>query len=512
MPPRFDRGRPLSIVTFLLILYAYRLYLIGHLELVPDEAFYWYWAKNLSLGYVEHPPMVAYIMALFTWVGGDSEFWVRIGGLLCTLVSQVFLYAMVRRLSRDDANLPWELLFIFNLTLLFSGGCIIQTPDTPLLLFWTMALYGCTRVVTEGDSGGWYVAGIALGLGLLSKYTMALLVPCMFAFLLFSPAHRHWLARKEPYLAALLGGIIFSPVILWNLEHEWASVAFQLRQGFSPVGKPAVSKLLEYAGGQIGVITPLLFVAFVFYTLWGWSSSRRGNAPEYVYLAMVSWPVLVFFGLSTVRGEVAEPNWPAPAYVGGLALMWIVYRMHFQETRNHRRFVRLSIGLALILNLLLHVHLARPVLPLPRGMDPTWQFHGWQNLGEKIEENIQAHPCEAGYFLVSEGPPTVAEAIFYTGNRYAGLDLTRPDRYTYLQGVEGLKGMNAIILSLDLSESTLQTANDHFEEVTVLGRHRAYFRGEPFDRMAFYFLLGRGFRGNWPPPSDTSLDARPSEG
>ncbi len=499
MPPRNARGRSSSILIFLLILYAYRFFLIGHLQLAPDEAFYWYWAKNLSLSYVEHPPMVAYIMALFTWIGGDNEFWVRIGGLLCTLVSQIFLYATVKRLSGEDADLPWELLFVFNLTLLFSGGCIIQTPDTPLLLFWTIAFYGCTRVVTGGGRGGWYVAGIALGLGLLSKYTMVLMIPCMFAFLFFSPPHRHWLVRKEPYLATLLGVLIFSPVILWNMQHHWASVAFQLAQGFSPVGKPAVSKLLEYVGGQIGVVTPLLFLAFVYYSLWGWSFARRRKVREYFYLAMMSWPILVFFGVSTVRGEVAEPNWPAPAYIAGLPLMWIVYRRHFQGSRGHRRFVQLAIGLAVIVNLVIHVHLVRPVFPLPEKMDPTWQFHGWRELGESIEKHIEAHPGGAGIFLASEGPPTVAEAVFYTGNRYVGLDFTRPDRYTFLSGVEQLKGKNAIILSLDLSASTLERANIHFEEVTVLGRHRSYFRGEPFNRMSFYVLLGREFRGNWRP-------------
>ena len=161
--------------------------------------------------------------------------------------------------------------------------------------------------------------------------------------------------------------------------------------------------------------------------------------------------------------------------------------------------MRLAIGLALIVNLAIHAHLARPVLPLPGKMDPTWQFHGWREVGEAIERTIAAHPCEAGHFLASDGPPTVAEAVFYTGNRYPGVDLTRPKRYTFLRGVEDLKGKNGIILSLDLSPSTLETAKKHFEEVRILGRHRSYFRGGPFNRMSFYILLGRDFRGNWQP-------------
>jgi 4-amino-4-deoxy-L-arabinose transferase-like glycosyltransferase len=443
--------------------------------------------------------MVAYIIALFTWIGGDSEFTVRIGGLLCTLISHIFLYLTVRKLAGNQPGLAWELLFVFNLTLLFSGGCIIQTPDTPLLLFWTLSLYGCTQVITGGGKGWWYLSGAALGLGLLSKYTMVLMVPCMFAFLAFSPPHRHWFLRKEPYLATLIGLLVFFPVVLWNVQHGWVSLAFQHGQAFSRVGEPALWKLLEYVGGQIGVITPLLFFAFVYYSLWGWFLAGKRKSAEYLYLAILSWPILIFFGATTVIGEVAEPNWPAPAYVAGLPLMWIVYRQHFREMPGHRRFVLAAIGLALILNALVYVHLVKPVVPLPGAMDTTRQLYGWRELGEKIEAQIAQHPWKAGYFLVSQGPPTVAELVFYTNHRYIGLDFTRPTQYTFLPDVGQLKGKNAIILLLDLNESTLDKVKPHFEEVTVLGRNRHYYRGELQDRLSFYILLGKTFRGNWPP-------------
>jgi 4-amino-4-deoxy-L-arabinose transferase-like glycosyltransferase len=496
-----ENGNPRSLVifSFLFLLYALRFFLIGHLQLAPDEACYWYWAKNPDLSYLDHPPMVAYIMALFTWLGGDSEFAVRVGGLLCTLISHVFLYGTVKRLSGGDGGLAWELLLVFNLTLLFAGGCIIQTPDTPLLLFWAIALYGCTQVTTGGGTGWWYLVGVALGLGLLSKYTMALMIPCVIAFLLSSPPHRHWLSRKEPYLATLLGALIFSPVIVWNLKHQWVSLAFHQAQAFSPVEASAFSKLLEYVGGQMGVITPFLFLAFLYYSAWGWVFARQRRVSEYFYLAILSWPILIFFGASTVSGEPAEPNWPAPAYVAGLPLMWIVYRRHFQERRGHRRFMQVAVGLALIVNLIIYAHLVKPVVPLPRGMDPTWQLYGWRELGEKVESHIREHPWESGYFLVSIGAPTVAEVVFYTNHRYTGLDFTRPAHYTFLRDIDTLKGKNAIILVLDLNDSTLDKVKPHFEEVTVLGRNRHFYRGEPQGRLGFYILLGRAFRGNWRP-------------
>ena len=62
---------------------------------------------------------------------------------------------------------------------------------------------------------------------MLSKYTALFLVPSVLLFLLADRAHRKWLLRKEPYLAFFLSLVIFSPVILWNYQHQWVSFAFQ---------------------------------------------------------------------------------------------------------------------------------------------------------------------------------------------------------------------------------------------------------------------------------------------
>ena len=78
------------ILIFLAGLYAYFLLADNFLPLGLDEAYYWNWAKNLDWSYYDHPPMIAYIIAFFTNLGGDSELFVRLGGwfLMVKLSSQ----------------------------------------------------------------------------------------------------------------------------------------------------------------------------------------------------------------------------------------------------------------------------------------------------------------------------------------------------------------------------------------------------------------------------------------
>ncbi len=484
------------ILSFLSVYYLIRLFYIAYLPLAPDEAYYWYWSKHLDWSYYDHPPMVAYVMALFTALGGDSEFFVRLGGLLCSVLGLVLLYHAGTRLFPKDSRFSWEVLLILNMTLLFSAGCIIQTPDTPMLLFWTAALYCGVRIITEGRAYWWYAWGVALGMGLLSKYTMILAVPCQLSFLLFSRPHRHWLTRREPYVALFIAGIIFSPVLVWNWQHGWLSFAFQSRQGFSVSEEFVGSKLLEYVGGQAGVITPGIFLGFVIYTLKGFCKLIREEAPEYLYLALYSWPVLAFFAVSTAVGEVAEANWPAPAYVAGLMLMWAMYRRACERRPvANKAFMHVSVGLALVMSIVVHVHLMRPIVPLSPGKDVANQFRGWQDLGEAIDKIIATYPHDNGYFLVAERGPALAEAVYYSKKAHIGIDLTRSERYVFLRDTSRLKGKNALILLRTVDESALERYLPEFESLVAVGRHEPRYRDEVLKEFSFFIILGQGYRG-----------------
>jgi 4-amino-4-deoxy-L-arabinose transferase-like glycosyltransferase len=484
------------IVTVLVLFYLVRLVAIAWLQLAPDEAYYWQWSKHLDWSYFDHPPMVAYVMALFTGLGGNSEFFVRIGGLLISLLTIVVLYGACRRLAPEAPALSWEVIFIANVTLLFSAGCLIQTPDTPLLLFWALAVYCGVALITDPSPRWWYLWGISLGLGLLSKYTMILIVPCQFAFLLFSRDDRRWLFRKEPWLALLIGAAIFSPVVYWNWQHDWASFAYQLGHGFNPTDRHALGKLLEYLGGQAGIVTPLLFLLFLYYSITACVLYRRRQASEYLYLLMMSWPVILFFAWSSARGGVAQPNWPAPAYVAGLLLLGLVYSRYYRRRRAHRIFLSIAVGLALIVNAALHVHLFRPYLPVSPHIDTTQQFHGWRELGRQINAHIVEHPHPAGYFLLADRFSKAAEARYYSGKPYDALVLTEPQRYHFLGDADARRGKNALILIRYISEQNLGYYRSFFGEVAVIGEHKAVFRGEVIDEYSGYILLGKDYRGD----------------
>lgn len=82
---------PISATGLVLIIIAtstaIRLWLGANLELHFDEAYYWYWSKNLQLAYFDHPPAVAWLIRAGTAIFGASELGVRITGQICILIA-----------------------------------------------------------------------------------------------------------------------------------------------------------------------------------------------------------------------------------------------------------------------------------------------------------------------------------------------------------------------------------------------------------------------------------------
>jgi len=485
------------ILSAIAALFAVRLLTIHTIQLSPDEAYYWNWGQHPSLAYSDHPPMVAWVMAFFTALGGNSELFVRLGGILLSVAALFFLFSTARTLFPAHRDLSWDVLLAFNVTLLFPAGCIIQTPDTPMLFFWAAATWCGSRIVTGGGGWWWYGWGAALGLGLLSKYTMILLVPCTFGFLLFCPSLRHWLARKEPWLGLLIAFVLFSPVLYWNSQHDWLSFTYQLQQGFSPKQKAVPLKLLEYLGGQAGVITPLLFVAFAGYSVKALRISLEKEHPAYLYLLFLSWPVLLFFGFSTAMGKVAEANWPAPAYIAGLILAGAVFYDVYAARPAHRRFIAAGLVVGLLMSLVVQLHLLNPFLPIPAAADQTRQFHGWRELGGQVSRIVDQRPSDRGYFLVSDKGTTAAEAVFYSGARLTGFDLFQPERYVFLGDLSTLRGKDAVLVLHGANEAGLKRYEGYFDSIEQAGSHDSLFRGVKIDGLSVQLYVGKGFRGSW---------------
>ena len=298
----------LRIFAFGLLAYTVLLRLVfaASVEMLPEETYYWSYAQHLDFGYLDHPPMVAWLIRAGTFLFGQNEFGVRLGALACGAITVLYVFKLTRNVFGEAAALG-SVALTATLPFFFLSGLLL-TPDAPLTACWAAALYYFERALIAAESRAWWRLGAALGLGLFSKYSIALLGLAALAFMLWDVPSRRWFRRPEPYVAVVIAAAIFSPVVLWNAQHEWASFAFQTSRRLAEPPQFALHKLL---GSMLVLITPTGLLAMVV-------TRRLGFEPRQARLLSLALLVpLSVFGLFSLRHEV-KLDWTGPSWLAAL--------------------------------------------------------------------------------------------------------------------------------------------------------------------------------------------------
>jgi dolichol-phosphate mannosyltransferase len=404
-----------------LIAYAFVLRLIfaGTVEMMPEETYYWNYARHLDFGYLDHPPMVAWLIRVATAVFGQTEFGVRAGALLCGAVTSIFVYKLTRNLFGAAAALA-ALLLTQALPFFFLSG-LLMTPDAPLVAAWAGSLYFLERALIGNQSRAWWFAGICLGIGMISKYSIALLGPVAVAFMLWDAHSRRWWRRSAPYVGALLALVIFSPVIIWNAQHEWVSFAFQTSRRLAETPQFALHKLI---GSMMVLITPTGLLAVV-----AALPSLPAGAPDaarrrrLITLAIL-FP-LVVFGIFSLRHEV-KLDWTGAPWTAALPAMAFVMADRDLLVGRFARWIRAAWMPTIVVMLLIYgAGLQYLVLGLPGvGYDKHIEAIpvGWRELSAHIIGTANDYRKEAGSDLLIVGMDRYAiasELAFYGGARTA---------------------------------------------------------------------------------------------
>ncbi len=388
--------------------------------LIPDETYYWLWAQHLDWSYLDQPPIIAYLLFLTTLLG-SSALWVRLSPLAFGAATSYALFLLGRDLFDEGVGLRAAVLFQVVPILWLAG--LLATPDAPLYLAWALALRFVWQAL-HGRPGRWLAAGLAVGLGLLSKPYMAFLVVGVAVFVAIY--HRLWLRRKEPYLASVLAVVLFLPVIYWNLHHDWAAIRFILyeRVTRAPHGVAGIRLLLSQYLEAV-----LVFVVAFPWAVWvAW---KRRMDERYAYLFWTSLPALVF-PLLAAPGGAAFGHWVGPAH---LALAVVL------ATRWNRGLTVLT-GVAATVVALSVALVFIPRLPPPPG---GAHAYGW---GEAMVRARQEAATLGGQsVLVTDSDQIAAELTYLVRGSIPVLLLPNPDPASVWPRPEQFVGVPAVAVT-----------------------------------------------------------------
>ncbi len=413
------------IIAFVVCVYflVLRLLFIGSFELLEEEAYYWNYAQHMDYGFIDHPPMVAVLIWLGTALFGDVEFGVRVGVFFCSLLTLWFVYRL--SLLAFNRTVAFCSLLLVSLFPFYYGTGLLMTPDAPLTACWAATVYFLYRTLVREEPVYWLGVGISLGLGMGSKYTLVLLGPAIILYMLLDARARKWFFKPHAYLTVLLALAIFSPVILWNYNHEWASFLFQSK---TRVDAERIFTTHKLTGSVLLLITPVSVLVFFHFLFRGkttlqYSAVSLENKRKYwFFLFMTVVPLAVFTFFSLTR-EV-KFNWTGPLWVALIPYFSLVLVLSARYSCRDR-FIQVlqkiypptllvfAMALAVFPN---YLSLGLPGLPYIHSI----YLAGWKDLAVQVEEKVDQIQMQTGKrpLVVGMDLYQVASSLAFYRNLY----------------------------------------------------------------------------------------------
>ena len=308
---------------FLMLVLVLNLVQSAFTDIIFDEAYYWYFAQNLSWGYFDHPPLVAFLvkigLSLF-----DGELGVRLMAPFLYCANVLLLWLLID--SEKKHRYIWLFLaFVSSVGLLTAYG-FMMVPDTPLVTFGLVFLWGYKRFLLKEDALSIVVTGAGMALVMYAKYHGVLIVG--FAVL----SNLALLKNGKFWIAVLIGLLLYTPHLYWLYEMDFVPIKYHLFERVNSPWRPKYT--LNYPVNVIAVAG--LCFPLMYWALYALSSKDKFDKA----LKFICYGTLVFFLISSFNRKT-QAQW-----VVLTALPLIVFSLRYAYI--HAKFRKWLMGISLV--------------------------------------------------------------------------------------------------------------------------------------------------------------------
>ncbi|HHV40968.1 MAG TPA: glycosyltransferase family 39 protein [Bacteroidales bacterium] len=409
-------------------------------DLGNDEVYYWTYALYPDWSHFDHPPMVGWIINLFTGnLALDTPFMLRLPALVLGTLNTWLIWRLGLLTGNKKTGWYAALLYTGSLYATVLCGTFIL-PDTPLATFYLASLYfmlracGCTNNAQEKPSHFLW-AGFFAGAAMLSKYTGAFLWLGTLLYLLFYNRKTF----KNPWLWAgmFVSLVLVSPVVWWNATHAATGLSFHANRIAFFGRKPQLLSLGREVLGSFLYNNPvqvILLLGSICYYIRLKRTQQTGNrngstdhtpslplSPALFRMVLFqSVPmVATFLFFSLFRDTL--PHWSAPAFFP----LWL-FTAAVLAKRNTRKPFRWSLGFTAAVLILGTLQIRTGMIPLPKAEaettsddpyaelgrhDVTLDMYGWKQLGEAFGRLQQEQETLYALSNGEEGMPPGAAVL-----------------------------------------------------------------------------------------------------
>lgn len=449
-------------------------------------------AHYLAWGYVAYPPVTPFIARLALNLFGPSLVGVRLFSALAQSAVMVLAGLMTRELGGSRLAQMVTALAVAIAPVSLLQGALFQYVSFDYL-WWVLIAYLIIRLLKSEDPRWWFGIGAVIGVGMMTRYTMAFFVAGIACSVLLTPARRFLMS------AWLWGGValslfIFLPNLIWQIQHGFISLEFlrSIHARDVAIGRTQ-GFLIEQFFVCASLVTIPLWVAGLHYYFFS-PAGRRYRVLGWMYLI----PFLLFF-IFQGRSYYLAPAYPM--LLAGGVITWEQWL-----ARLSRGWARLGWGAtwaALAAGAIIGGALMLPIAPVN---SPLWhvssEVHdnfveqiGWPELVGTVAAIYAAvPPLEQSQTGILTGNYGEAGAINLYGPRYGLPEAISGVNSYWLRGYGDPPPQTLIVLGYDRDD-----AQRFFERCDLAGHITNRFGVENEERK-FHpdIFICRGPRQFWP--------------
>jgi 4-amino-4-deoxy-L-arabinose transferase-like glycosyltransferase len=489
-----------DLALLILVSLALRLCWAACLETGQDEAYHFLYTVHPDWSYFDHPPMVMYvaqagIMACGGWVHPLS---LRLGFVLLFSASTWVLFRWTSRWYGETAG--FYAAFALNLSAYYTAAAgAFALPDGPLLFFALLTMWRLSEALigTPGRIRPWIGVGFACAGAMLSKYHAVFLPLGALLYVVATPAARKNLLTPGPYLAAAIGFLGLIPAIIWNMEHDWASLAFQSARAVGWQFSPAGVAMFLY--GPIGLLFPWIWFSFAILMATRLPRFRTSSGNDRLLLSLAIVPLTLFLAVSTVRPIL--PHWPL---IGFLPLFPLVGSDWQSRSILHPLAVRrwlIFMVTAVVMLATTFVAQARFGVVTCPFRDPCIEISGWESVARELE--ARGFVDRPNTFLFTNHWFNSGHLAFAVRNRIPVVCYRQGDArgFAYWSQPEDWLGQDGILIDAEEQHDLREIYAPYFDEIQRLEPIQMTRGGHPFRSVEVYlctrqlrpfpFLYGR---------------------
>src|SRR5580698_4413936 len=260
----------------------------SHYGYFRDELYYLACGEHPAWGYVDQPPLIAWISWLLQHTIGTSIFALRLLPALAGVTTVILSGALARELGgRRWAMFLASIAALAAPVLLAFSHLFTMNAFDPVL--WTALAWLIVRISKTGNEHLWLAVGVLAGITILNKYAIVFWLSGLFVGILLTPL-RQSLFHRWFWIGSTIAAAIALPNFLWQWRHQFPFLQLManVRRSGRDVSLPPLS-YLKAQSEMLGYVAAILvlFALFFFFSKRGRLSRALGWAYLFFLVEMI---------------------------------------------------------------------------------------------------------------------------------------------------------------------------------------------------------------------------------